>query len=208
VINLSIYSSWRVKTIFFLRDCRKACRSLPTRWTWAVSVAVTISKTSHGELCLVSELAWCVYSFLPLQVLAWELFNFTFDGVLHKVLWLAALIHALRTIVLACAVVSIVVLKVAMIYISTSWFQRLLARKRRRRVYSDATTLVTIGLVWVHALKFRIVWVLLDSACTSRVGQVIMHYLPPFSLGLNAASWRCLMASINHVVSLETHARL
>ena len=46
----------------------------------------TCLRISHHHMTVISKLAWCVYSFLDINILARKLFNFSLNGILHEVL--------------------------------------------------------------------------------------------------------------------------
>lgn len=152
-------------------------------------------------MLLVSELTWSIDSFLNLSVLGWELLNLSFYSILHEMLRLWGWGLWVLSIVDICVLESVEVWWLFFLVRSRIWASHLnnclLAWKLRWRLHTDTSSTVSRIIKLRDCLQFSIVWILLlDPRCSSGISEVVMHYLPSFSLSLNTSSSRHLVACI------------
>lgn len=151
-------------------------------------------------MVVVSEFAWCVYSLLNIYILAWKFLNLTFDGILHEMLRLIAILHLLATIHTRQPIRTTILIweRHFLLFLECILSHRcdmVRSWERRRWLHSNTASRLPYSSMWWtelrHILHFIIILggstIVLDSRIASTICQAIMHYLPAFSLILHAS---------------------
>jgi len=136
-----------IQAEFFLVEWAYALSwgALPSAGTWSMLSAYLriIQTTTHQNMIIVSELTGSINPFLNVaDVMAWELFNFSLNCILHEMLRLITILHVIfaRGVDL---LIKMLVLKVFLLVfecILAHWCQMALAWQRGRWLHTYAAS--------------------------------------------------------------------
>lgn len=85
-----------IQTIFLLGKPRAGHArwrgTLTSTCSWPMLSTNCVSwKVAHDHMVIISEFRWSIYPLLNISILAWKLFNFSFELVLHEMFGLVLL---------------------------------------------------------------------------------------------------------------------